>query len=149
MVESTSEVTEEEEMSLSRLAPNFGALPPLPSLPSIPPFLPRAPEGPSGEERMGSFFEDMFKAADDLLGQFGSRLEESADEALKGLFPSQSEDGEKASGSDVDRLEKWSKFLGLDKNGKGEGVADPERSKTEPRREADQYKGLEQKFEEV
>lgn len=158
-MESTSEVTEEEETS-SRLRPNPGMNPPfpsLPSLPALPDFLPRAPEGPSGEERVDSFFQDMFKAADELLGQFGNRLEESADEALKGLFPGAGEggpgvdEGGSAGRRDANQLNGWKKFLGLDKyaGGKENNPAGTGVSKGEPEKKADHYKGFEQKFEEV
>jgi hypothetical protein len=81
----------------------------------------------------GLLFQDIFKAADELLGQFGNRIEESADEALKGLFP-------RGPGMDVDGnggrrnanpSNGWKKFLGLDKHG---GEKENNKSGTEQRR---------------
>jgi hypothetical protein len=104
-----------------------------------------------------SFFQDIFKAADELLGQFGNRIEESADEALKGLFPRAEEggptgdEGGSAGRRDANQLNGWKKFLGLDKyaGGKGNNPAGTDVSKCEPETNADHYKGFEQKFEEV
>lgn len=149
VVESTSEVTEEEETASQRLP----SLPSLPALPSLPSFLPQAPEGPSGEERVDSFFKDIFKATEDMLGQLESRLEESASEALKGFFPpEEGAAGGNGAGGDAERLRGWKRFLGLEMDGvkkKESSAAGPRRSGDAVRKEGDQYKSFEQKFEEV